>query len=102
MSEKGISQLPIAESNSNTELRIVHESDILEALLSGERKPTDAVGLLAKPLEGRVRLNDDIARIEPLLDANNVAVAVNETPTGDQVCGIITRIDIVRYLTESK
>ncbi|HMO18663.1 MAG TPA: pyridoxal-phosphate dependent enzyme [Oligoflexia bacterium] len=98
MSEKGISQMPLSGNTSGSDLRMVHESDIMEALLSGESRPTDQVGSLAKSLEGKVRLQDDIAMVEPLLDANNVAVVVGDNGA---ICGIITRIDVVRFLAES-
>ncbi len=98
MSDMGISQLPL-KTLSGGEHLMIHESDIMEALLSGAKRPDDNITELAKPLQGKVRMGDDIAMVESLLDANNVAVVVDTT---DAICGIISRIDIVRYLSESK
>lgn len=97
MSDKGISQLPIKVTAGKEHL-MIHESDLLEALLSGIKKPGDLISDLAKPLEGKVRPGDDIAMVESLLDADNVAVVVDSK---DEICGIISRIDIVRFLSES-
>lgn len=98
MSDKGISQLPIRGLKSG-EHRMVHESDILEALLSGEKNSSDTILSVSKIIEAKVSPNSDIALVEPLLDQNNVAVVVDDK---DEICGIISRIDIVRYLSESR
>jgi cystathionine beta-synthase len=99
MSEKGISQLPLSSPDPDQkEHLMIHETDILEALLSGVKKPDDEIRDLAKPLQGKVRMEDDIATVESLLDVDNVAVVVDEK---DAICGIISRIDIVRYLSEA-
>jgi cystathionine beta-synthase len=98
MSEKGISQLPVRTPKGEGCL-MIHEADILEALLSGVRKPDDLIRDIARPLQGKVRMDDDISAVESLLDNNNVAVVVNEA---EEVSGIISRIDIVRYLSESR
>lgn len=98
MSEKGISQMPI-KGQSISELKMIHEQDIMDALLSGSKKPSDSIAELAKPLDGIVNPDDDIAIVETYLEANNVAVVVDRNRN---VSGIISRIDIVRYLSELK
>jgi cystathionine beta-synthase len=98
MSDHGISQLPIASETKGAHY-MIHETDLLEALLSGVKKSSDSILDLLKPLEGKVSIQDDIARVESLLDKNNVGIVVDED---DAICGIISRIDIVRFLTESK
>jgi predicted transcriptional regulator len=75
---------------------MVHESDLLEAMLIGDKSKNSMLHEVAKPITGAVTGDQDLATIEPLLDANNVVVVMDERK---EVCGIISRIDVVRYLS---
>jgi len=91
MAGLGISQMPV---EINGELRMIHESDILQGLVSGACVTGDPVSGVATALEGRVSLDDPLSRVQKVFDENNVAVAVDQ----QQVVGIVSKIDVVTYL----
>ena len=95
LSREGISQMPIKVGAG--QFRMVHESDLLEALLVGDKSRESKLREVSKPITGVVTGDQDLATIEPLLDANNVVVVVD---ADKEICGIITRIDVVRYLSK--
>jgi len=94
MSELGFSQLPLQGANPGDPLRMVHELDILQGLVSGRCTADDPVTGVAKTLEGQVALDDPLITVQSVFDAHNVAVAVD----GGRVVGIISKIDVVQYL----
>ena len=47
---------------------------------------------------GVATFDQDVAKIEPNLEANNVVLAVNDK---NEIAGIISRIDVIRYLSRS-
>jgi len=94
MSELGFSQLPLHGAKAGEPLRMVHELDILQGLVSGRCTADDPVTSVAKKLEGQVALDDPLTAVQAVFDAHNVAVAVD----GGRVVGIISKIDVVQYL----
>ena len=48
----------------------------------------------AKPLEGQVALDDPLTRVQDVFDEHNVAMVVK----GDDVVGVISKIDVVEFL----
>ncbi len=94
MSAQGISQMPIRKPVNGRYL-MVHEIDILHALLQAKCRPEDSVLKIATELQGKVVLEDSISKLERIFNENNVAVVMN----GGEIIGIITKIDMVRYLT---
>lgn len=94
MSTLGFSQLPLRDADANGALRMVHELDILQGLVSNRCTADDPVVGVAKALEGRVALDDPLTAVQRVFDAHNVAVAVE----GGKVVGIISKIDVVQYL----
>ena len=91
MADLGISQMPV---RGNGELRIIHEIDLLQSLVSGDCTPDDIVGKAAKPLEGQVKLDDPLTRVQSVFDDQNVAMVVE----GGDVTGVISKIDVVEFL----
>jgi len=94
MSTLGYSQLPLREPADGTVLRMVHELDILQSLVSGRCTADDPVSSVAEPLEGQVALDDPLTAVQSVFDAQNVAVVVD----GGKVVGIISKIDVVQFL----
>lgn len=96
MSKLGISQMPVAPSASvgNGDFLMIHEVDLLHGLIEGRCKPSDPVIQSAAKLEGRVSPSDTLSKVQKILDGNNVAVVID----GDQITGIVSKIDVVRYL----
>ena len=94
MSALGISQMPLQGADDGGALRMVHELDILQGLVSARCTANDPVIGVAKALEGRVTLDDPLTAVQSVFDAHNVAVAVE----GGKVVGIISKIDVVQFL----
>jgi cystathionine beta-synthase len=97
MSKLGISQMPIAGTSSDSHL-MVEEIDLLESLLKGNFKPNDPVKHVAAPLQGKVSLDDSVSKLEEVFSNYNVAVVVDNS----QIVGIISKIDLVKYLANKK
>jgi len=93
MSELGFSQLPLQGAGDGA-LRMVHELDILQGLVSGRCTANDPVSSVAEALEGQVTLDDPLTAVQSVFDAHNVAVAVE----GGKAVGIISKIDVVQFL----
>lgn len=96
MADLGISQMPVlpAASAGNGEFKMIHEVDLLHGLIQGRCKPNDPVIRSATKLEGRVAPSDPLSKVQRILDGNNVAVVID----GDKIVGIVSKIDVVRYL----
>ena len=62
--------------------------------MSGDCTPDDIVGKAAKPLEGQVKLDDPLTRVQSVFDDQNVAMVVE----GGDVTGVISKIDVVEFL----
>jgi cystathionine beta-synthase len=73
---------------------MIHEVDLLQSLVSGRCSPEDTVVKAAKPLLGKVSVDDSLAKVQEVFDDDNVAVVVEN----DQVIGIIGKIDVVEFL----
>ncbi|MCA9295925.1 MAG: pyridoxal-phosphate dependent enzyme, partial [Phycisphaerales bacterium] len=93
MGELGISQMPIRPSNGGSYL-MIHESDILQGLLTGACSPDDSISRLAKPLQGQVSIDAPLARVQDVFDQNNVAVVMDN----DAITTVLSKIDLVEYL----
>ncbi|MFQ5534451.1 MAG: pyridoxal-phosphate dependent enzyme [Sphingomonadales bacterium] len=95
MAQLGVSQMPLMVDGDEPRLMMVHEADILRGLVSGQCTPDDNVLAAAKELVGQVKLDDPLSRIQEIFDEDNVAVAVE----CHKIVGIITKIDVVEFLT---
>ena len=98
MSALGFSQMPLAAAREGEPLRMVHELDILQGLVSGRCTASDPAVGVAKPLEGQVGLEDPLTAVQSVFDAHNVAVVVDS----GRVVGIISKIDVVQFLAARK
>jgi cystathionine beta-synthase len=94
MSELGFSQMPLQGADDGAALRMVHELDILQGLVSARCTANDPVMDVAKVLQGQVALDDPLTAVQSVFDAHNVAVVVE----GGKVVGIISKIDVVQFL----
>ena len=73
---------------------MVHEIDLLGAIVDGQATRDDKVESLIKPLEGVIHPDASIEQLRQIFAQDNVAVVV----TGGKVVGIITKIDLIDYL----
>ncbi len=93
MRELGISQMPLERSDGEP-MMMVHEGDLLQALVGGKCTPQDRVAAIAAPLEGQVSLDDPLSKVQRVFDARQMAVVVED----DAIVGIIGEIDVVEFL----
>jgi cystathionine beta-synthase len=96
MKREGISQMPVISAGGEP-LGMVHEVDLLDALFEGRADRADRVEGLATPLQGVITPEADIEALRAILAADNVAVVVQ----GGKVNGIITKIDLIDYLSRA-
>ena len=94
MSELGISQMPLAPNGAGTELKMIHEVDLLQSLVNGSCTPDDAVAQAATVLEGQVKLGDPLSAVQKVFNQHNVAVVID----AESIVGVITKIDVVEFL----
>lgn len=91
MSALGISQMPM---RLGSDLKMVHEGDLLQALVSGQQKPNDPVSTVAKPLRWRVSLDDSIDALAPIFEEGSIAVVFDQ----HEIKALLSKIDLVQYL----
>jgi cystathionine beta-synthase len=93
MKRHGISQMPVVEADGSA-VGMVHEYDLLNALISGTHKLTDTVDKLIAPLQGVVTPETTITTLRTVFAQDNVAV-VRE---GQKVTGVVSKIDLIEFL----
>jgi len=89
----GISQMPVVSEDGRA-VGMVHEYDLLNALVAGKVKFTDAIDAIIAPLQGALSPDTSIARLREVFAQDNVAV-VKE---GETVVAIVSKIDLIDYL----
>ena len=93
MKRHGISQMPVIEADGSA-IGMVHEYDLLNALISGSHKLTDTIDKLIAPLQGVVTPETSITTLRNVFAQDNVAV-VRE---GQKVTAVVTKIDLIEFL----
>ena len=93
MNDLGISQMPVKAHNGDPH-RMIHEADLLQALVTGACSSGDPVAKAAKPLQGMVTPDDSLGRVQRIFDDENIAVVMDE----DAIVGVISKIDVVEFL----
>lgn len=94
MKREGISQMPVLAA-SGEPIGMVHEIDLLTAVVDGHVQRSEKLEGLVKPLQGIIDPDASIEQLRGILSADNVAVVV----TGGRCVGIITKIDLIDYLS---
>ncbi|MCE9666266.1 pyridoxal-phosphate dependent enzyme [Myxococcus stipitatus] len=89
----GISQMPVVSEDGRA-VGMVHEYDLLNALVAGKVKFADTIDAIVAPLQGALSLDTSIARLREVFAQDNVAV-VKE---GEKVVAIVTKIDLIDFL----
>ncbi|HET7752686.1 MAG TPA: CBS domain-containing protein, partial [Anaeromyxobacteraceae bacterium] len=93
MKEHDISQMPVVDAEGRT-IGMIHEYDLLEFLIEGKHRLSEAVEPLVQPVQGVVTGDTPIGKLREIFNDDNVAV-VKE---GDRVTGIVTKIDLIEFL----
>jgi len=97
MKEFAISQMP-AISPEGTVLGMLHEVDLLEAVVYGQRRIEDPIDPLIKPIEGVVSVDTELDALHPIFDADDVAVVMD----GGRLTGIVTKMDLIDYMAQGQ
>jgi cystathionine beta-synthase len=92
MKEHGISQLPVLDGARP--IAMVHEVDLLQALIAGTHKLDEPVSKIMKPLAGVVSTQTPVSRLKDIFAQDNVAVVKD----GDKLAAIVTKIDLIEFL----
>ena len=97
MKEFGISQMPVLSSDGEI-LGMIHEVDLLNAVVYQSSKIGDPLDSHVKQIEGVIELDADLERLQEIFERDNVAVVMS----GKDLMGIITKIDLVDYLAQEQ
>ncbi len=92
MKRHGISQLPVVDGDKP--VAMLHEVDLLQALLEGRHELDEPVSAVMKPIDGVVTLRTPVSRLRELFAKDQVAIVKD----GDQVAAIVTKIDLIEWL----
>ncbi|MGZ5959216.1 MAG: pyridoxal-phosphate dependent enzyme, partial [Myxococcaceae bacterium] len=93
MRKHGISQMPVRDGHGGT-LGMIHEYDLLNALVSKKQGFQDLIDPLIAPLQGVVSPEATLSRLREVFAQDNVAVVKEH----EQVVAIVTKIDLIEYL----
>ena len=96
MNKHGISQVPVNDG-AGLAVGMIHEVDLLNALLGREIRAEDPVDKLVAPLQGQVSPQTPVGRLRDIFAEDNVAVVMEE----GRVTSIITKIDLIEFLTRT-
>jgi cystathionine beta-synthase len=93
MKKHGISQMPVVSKEGAAE-GMIHEYDLLNAVIAGRHKLSDSIDPIVAPLQGVVSPETSIGKLRDVFAEDNVAV-VRE---GQRVVAIVTKIDLIEFL----
>ena len=93
MKQYGISQLPIVDGQGKA-LGMIHESDLLSALLEGRHRLDEPISELVHELHGMVEARTPLWELKHIFDHDNVAVVQEK----GRIVGVVTQIDLIDYL----
>ena len=95
MRKHGFSQMPVRDQHAST-VGMIHEYDLLNALVSKKQGFHDLIDPLIAPLQGVVSPEATLNRLREVFAQDNVAVVKEH----EQVVAIVTKIDLIEYLAE--
>jgi cystathionine beta-synthase len=93
MKTHGISQMPVVDGNGNAQ-GMIHELDLLNAIIAGRHKLSDPIDAHIAPLQGVVSLDTPLPKLRDIFAEENVAVVKD----GEKVTGIVAKIDLIEFL----
>ena len=94
LKREGISQMPVLAAGGEP-IGMVHELDLLNAIVEGSHSRNDRIEGLCKPLEGVISPEASLDQLRAIFAQDNVAVVVSD----QKIVGIITKIDLIDYLS---
>lgn len=93
MRNRGISQMPVLNADGRA-VGMIHEYDLLNALVANKVKFSDTIDAIVAPLQGVVSPETSLNRLREVFNQDKVAV-VKE---GEKVIAIVTKIDLIDYM----
>jgi cystathionine beta-synthase len=93
MRQHGISQMPVMSEDGRT-VGMIHEYDLLNALVANKAKFADTIDSIVAPLQGVVSPETSLNRLREVFNQDKVAV-VKE---GEKILAIVTKIDLIEYM----
>ena len=93
MRQHGISQLPVLDAESRA-VGMVHEVDVLNALVEGRATKADPVEKVMSQLDGGISKDSPIGRLREIFANDQVAVVME----GSRVTAVLNKIDLIEYL----
>ncbi len=97
MKEFAISQMP-ALSPDGRILGMLHEVDLLEAVVYGQKRIEDVIDAVVRPIEGVVGVDTPLESLHPIFDADDVAVVMD----GVTLVAIVTKMDLIDYMAQGQ
>lgn len=94
MKQHGISQMPVVDASTRTALGMVHEHDLLEALLGGRLTHDASIEQVVAPMQGRVSLDSPVSVLKEIFAQDHVAVVCE----ADRPLAVVTKIDLIEFL----
>ncbi len=94
MKHYGISQMPVLDRGSRAAVGMIHEYDLLDALLTNRIQYAQAIMPLVAPLQGRVTPDTAVSKLREIFSQDNVAVVVEN----ERALAVVTKIDLIEYL----
>jgi cystathionine beta-synthase len=93
MRNRGISQMPVVSEDGRA-VGMIHEYDLLNALVANKAKFADTIDSIVAPLQGVVSPETSLNRLREVFNQDKVAV-VKE---GEKVLAIVTKIDLIEHM----
>jgi cystathionine beta-synthase len=97
MKEFAISQMPCLDEKGRI-LGMLHEVDLLEAVVYGHRAIADPLDAVIRPIEGVVSADTELEALHAIFDADDVAVVME----GGTLVGIVTKMDVIDYMAQGQ
>jgi len=89
----GISQMPVISPDGSA-VGMIHEYDLLNALIAGTHKLDDLIDPIVAPLQGVVTPDTSLQKLREIFAQDNVAVVRD----GQKIVAIVTKIDLIEHL----
>ncbi len=93
MKQYGISQMPIVDPGGKA-IGMIHESDLLSALLEGRHRLDEPIDGLISELHGLVEPRTPLWELKHIFGHDHVAVVQDH----GRIVGVVTQIDLIDYL----
>ena len=96
MRAQSVSQIPVLDKD-NRPHAVVHEVDVLKKITFEGVAVDEPVIRIANPARGFISPQDSLSALYDILEEDHAAIVLD----GDKLCGILTKIDLINYLTRS-